>query len=233
MPLNFVDAADRSTSSQHEIIALFRHPESSSTSQSTCSQICYLDGRSFHPVSQYDVVDDVFASTDPDWDVRMELDPIQWANPGMDASRMTSDFSSKHTQVADGESSVSSNLLEDASVKDATGVPPILFPDCISQLVQNSGQSQWQHQTLQRQVSDAVASHRTTIVGDLQQTVTSEYDQSSSSNVAGQDQRFKPFHEEKWNQRYKELLVFHSQHGHVGVPHTYPPNQQLARWIKR
>jgi Helicase associated domain len=46
-------------------------------------------------------------------------------------------------------------------------------------------------------------------------------------------QRFKPFHEEKWSQRFKELLQFHKDHGHSAVPHTYPPNPQLARWVKR
>ncbi len=45
--------------------------------------------------------------------------------------------------------------------------------------------------------------------------------------------RFKPFHEEKWTLRYKELLGFNAQHGHAAVPHTYPPNPQLARWVKR
>lgn len=45
--------------------------------------------------------------------------------------------------------------------------------------------------------------------------------------------RFKPFHEEKWSLRYKELLEFHKEHGHAAVPHTYPPNPQLARWVKR
>jgi len=45
--------------------------------------------------------------------------------------------------------------------------------------------------------------------------------------------RFKPFHEEKWSLRYKELLQFHKQHGHAAVPHTYPDNPQLARWVKR
>jgi Helicase associated domain len=46
-------------------------------------------------------------------------------------------------------------------------------------------------------------------------------------------QRFKPFHEEKWSVRYKELLQFHQEHEHSAVPHTYPPNPQLARWVKR
>jgi len=45
--------------------------------------------------------------------------------------------------------------------------------------------------------------------------------------------RFKPFHEEKWSLRYKELLDFHKLHGHAAVPHTYPANPQLARWVKR
>ena len=45
--------------------------------------------------------------------------------------------------------------------------------------------------------------------------------------------RFKPFHEEKWTLRYKELLAFHQEHGHSAVPHTYPRNPQLARWVKR
>jgi hypothetical protein len=45
--------------------------------------------------------------------------------------------------------------------------------------------------------------------------------------------RFKPFHEEKWSIRYKELLEFHKENGHAAVPHTYPANPQLARWVKR
>jgi Helicase associated domain len=56
---------------------------------------------------------------------------------------------------------------------------------------------------------------------------------SSPSSLSTQDHRFKPFHEEKWSVRYKELQMFHQEHGHAAVPHTYPRNQQLARWIKR
>ena len=46
-------------------------------------------------------------------------------------------------------------------------------------------------------------------------------------------QRFKPFHEEKWDQRLNELLHFRRQYGHTLVPHTFHPNPQLARWVKR
>ena len=58
---------------------------------------------------------------------------------------------------------------------------------------------------------------------------------SSENGEDGDDDqnRFKPFHEEKWGHRYKELLQFHAKHGHSAVPHTWPENPQLARWVKR
>lgn len=52
-------------------------------------------------------------------------------------------------------------------------------------------------------------------------------------DAASPQYRFKPFHEEKWSVRYRELQIFHRENGHAAVPHTYPKNQQLARWIKR
>ena len=48
-----------------------------------------------------------------------------------------------------------------------------------------------------------------------------------------QQQRFKRFHEEKWTERLSELLCFRSLHGHCQVPHKYPTNLKLARWVKR
>jgi len=45
--------------------------------------------------------------------------------------------------------------------------------------------------------------------------------------------RFKPFHEERWDQMLSKFLDFREEHRHVLVPHTYPPNPQLARWVKR
>jgi Helicase associated domain len=58
------------------------------------------------------------------------------------------------------------------------------------------------------------------------------YDDDDDDDELNQH-RFKPFHEEKWSLRYKELLDFFKQHGHAAVPHTYPANPQLARWVKR
>ncbi|GAX27788.1 hypothetical protein FisN_13Hh106 [Fistulifera solaris] len=84
---------------------------------------------------------------------------------------------------------------------------------------------------------------RTVTSGSTQQNLTSRANRSIKHTEDDDDDdddedgdgsnRFKPFHEEKWTLRYKELLAFHAQHGHAAVPHTYPPNPQLARWVKR
>jgi Helicase associated domain. len=52
----------------------------------------------------------------------------------------------------------------------------------------------------------------------------------STSNGQG---RFRDFHEKKWNEHLKDLCEFKEQHGHCLVPHTFPENQSLARWVKR
>jgi Helicase associated domain len=58
-------------------------------------------------------------------------------------------------------------------------------------------------------------------------------DEDEDDDDEASPNRFKPFHEEKWSLRYNELLEFHKIHGHAAVPHTYPANPQLARWVKR
>ncbi len=37
----------------------------------------------------------------------------------------------------------------------------------------------------------------------------------------------------QWKQRFQELLQYRLGHGHVLVPHLYPPNQKLSHWVKR
>uniref|UniRef100_A0A7S4NAE3 Helicase-associated domain-containing protein n=1 Tax=Odontella aurita TaxID=265563 RepID=A0A7S4NAE3_9STRA len=52
----------------------------------------------------------------------------------------------------------------------------------------------------------------------------------------GQDipaDRFKPFHLEKWMDRFAELREFRARNGHCLIPHKFPANPQLARWCKR
>lgn len=56
---------------------------------------------------------------------------------------------------------------------------------------------------------------------------------TSAPTTNNKNARFKAFHEEKWSQRYDELKMFVQEHQHAAVPHTYPRNPQLARWVKR
>jgi len=41
------------------------------------------------------------------------------------------------------------------------------------------------------------------------------------------------FNDEKWAYRFHELCQFRRTYGHCFVPHTFPPNPFLARWVKR
>jgi hypothetical protein len=45
--------------------------------------------------------------------------------------------------------------------------------------------------------------------------------------------RFREFHEKKWNDHLQQLREFKKMNGHCLVPHTFPENQSLARWVKR
>jgi hypothetical protein len=56
---------------------------------------------------------------------------------------------------------------------------------------------------------------------------------TSGAEAAIPEKRFKAFHEEKWNEHLQQMCEFKSEHGHCLVPHTFPENQHLARWVKR
>jgi len=46
-------------------------------------------------------------------------------------------------------------------------------------------------------------------------------------------EKFRPYQAEKWKERFADLLSFRMEHDHCLVPHTYPSNPILARWVKR
>jgi hypothetical protein len=58
-------------------------------------------------------------------------------------------------------------------------------------------------------------------------------DRDASSTRAPEAKRFKVFHEVKWTDNLKDLKRFKDQFGHCLVPHTFPANPHLARWVKR
>lgn len=60
---------------------------------------------------------------------------------------------------------------------------------------------------------------------------------SSSSNKTGStnsdEVRFRLYQADQWMERFEDLRSFKAEFGNCLVPHSYPPNQQLAQWVKR
>jgi hypothetical protein len=45
--------------------------------------------------------------------------------------------------------------------------------------------------------------------------------------------RIHPYQNERWLERYQDLLEYHSRRGHCNVPHVYTANPSLGQWVKR
>jgi hypothetical protein len=54
-----------------------------------------------------------------------------------------------------------------------------------------------------------------------------------SSVPATSPHTFRHYQTCQWRKRFCEFLEFVQLHGHHLVPHSYPPNQKLAQWVKR
>jgi hypothetical protein len=59
------------------------------------------------------------------------------------------------------------------------------------------------------------------------------YDAPPNAEPVKTEKRFRAFHEEKWNVHLEQLREFKKKYGHCLVPHTFPENQNIARWVKR
>lgn len=42
-----------------------------------------------------------------------------------------------------------------------------------------------------------------------------------------------PYQQERWMERYQELVVYHQRNGHCNVPYIYKENPCLGQWVKR
>lgn len=62
---------------------------------------------------------------------------------------------------------------------------------------------------------------------------TAKQSKTKKSTNTDEDDRFKRFQNTQWHDKFQELLAFRKENGHCQVPHTWPPNPQLARWVKR
>ncbi|CAJ1936107.1 unnamed protein product [Cylindrotheca closterium] len=45
--------------------------------------------------------------------------------------------------------------------------------------------------------------------------------------------RFRPYQEQQWRAQFQKLVQYKLEHGHCSVPHAYPEDPILARWVKR
>ncbi|KAL3936679.1 MAG: hypothetical protein SGBAC_008051, partial [Bacillariaceae sp.] len=62
----------------------------------------------------------------------------------------------------------------------------------------------------------------------------SSYDrQSPRSQGDGKPARFRPYQDKKWKGSFQRLLKFKHKFGHCCVPHLYPEDPALGRWVKR
>ncbi|KAG7340237.1 helicase domain protein [Nitzschia inconspicua] len=60
-----------------------------------------------------------------------------------------------------------------------------------------------------------------------------DLDEAILAPIVAAPVRFRTYQKCQWDDRFQELLIFHQEHGHLLVPHSYPPNQKLAQWVKR
>lgn len=132
---------------------------------------------------------------------------IEWGLPSQNVSSSHAPTVAHITDIDSSDSSfctASTDIFDDVSLEKTTSPPPIDL----------------------RKTATMIA-HSFPVDQDF--SIVSQH----ADALSAQDFRFKPFHEEKWTIRYKELLLYQQENGHAAVPHTYPRNQQLARWIKR
>lgn len=54
-----------------------------------------------------------------------------------------------------------------------------------------------------------------------------------TSKNSSSPNKFRPYQAEKWQERFDELIEFRKTNGNCLVPHTFPANPPLARWVKR
>eukprot|EP00539_Tryblionella_compressa_P007264 CAMPEP_0178774210 /NCGR_PEP_ID=MMETSP0744-20121128/23529_1 /TAXON_ID=913974 /ORGANISM="Nitzschia punctata, Strain CCMP561" /LENGTH=430 /DNA_ID=CAMNT_0020431089 /DNA_START=210 /DNA_END=1504 /DNA_ORIENTATION=- len=232
------------------------HPQGSSSNHAASRQTAdiatnpnffQLDGRNFHPVTQHEMVDDFLTPIGIEWDLPMSMgfleshatslaEAVSSSSRELTAVTAAASFL-RNNNITDGESSdnssVSTDIFEDdleptpiapsSAVGFATAASMFAFdqlPGAICNLQNNVQQQQHAHQ-------EHIFCNPGLVSTSADDTVVGDDDISLSMIASSQDHRFKPFHAEKWNARYKELLVFHKQHGHAAVPHSYPPTSSL------
>lgn len=92
----------------------------------------------------------------------------------------------------------------------------------------------WSEQQ-QQQPDQALSSNIEIASAPLSQAKKSSPKNSDVSSLKEISRRghFRQYQADQWRERFAELEEFKKEQGHSLVPHSYPPNQQLAQWTKR
>jgi hypothetical protein len=195
-----------------------------------------MDGRSFYPIT-----DDVLLPIDfVAWDRSMVMEESVFASQLKTTQQaFVLDGNSYAMNITDGEtsgnSSVSTELFNNSVANDLEP-HSVVFPNSGASPIPEDT-SKWHPLSFEKSQLNSIDLRPFASLVSCHQSQnnqeSSDDDLSMSAIISSHDRRFKPFHKEKWNQRYEDLVSFRRQTGHAAVPHTYPAHQQLARWIKR
>ena len=60
-----------------------------------------------------------------------------------------------------------------------------------------------------------------------------EPDSAESMSPAQPGARYREYQSDQWMERFAELQSYKLKHGNCCVPHSYPENAKLAKWVKR
>jgi hypothetical protein len=85
----------------------------------------------------------------------------------------------------------------------------------------------------QQDESNPPASITSASSSQLQQQTDSDSDDQLANPPIDPSMRIHPFQNERWMERYQDLLVYHRLRGHCNVPRDYKNNRSLGQWVKR
>lgn len=85
------------------------------------------------------------------------------------------------------------------------------------------------HITLSRSAAVTTAGNR---IYQSQDPATDQHE-GCVSPTEDLNTRFRPYQASQWDIKFEELLKYKTKYGHCSVPHTFPQNPSIARWVKR
>ncbi|CAJ1935987.1 unnamed protein product [Cylindrotheca closterium] len=126
-------------------------------------------------------------------------------------------------------SSSDSNVMnESSSKKGPTGSTNSLVQDLINILNPLTSQTV----VSKRSIEEAFFADDQ-VRGNKRQRTTCPMQAASRTPQEESTPRFRPYQETQWRAQFQKLVQYKLEHGHCSVPHAYPEDPILARWVKR